>query len=332
MILMLFIWAHLFQLTTALNHICQIFFYLFNNLLNVWTEKKKIILNAFYYDMQIKILLVWILQYICFHVIFVLDVNQVNWLNATQQMYAEILCAFFFFLAYVLFFIYKNQTTNSMENLIFFYFLIVTSVFLLMSNNILQIFFLIEMLGFLILYSFLTFNLFFDKKTNQNVSLILNSTVNQFLLNFFSSVIFYCSIFGLLTYVNSTNILNSFLNFKHNYINIYSTLIVISLLIKFGSGPWIFFKINIYKNLTLNALLIYTIIYFCILMVIFFNFFLFFEIFFNSFLLNTSLLLLIFFAIIFAKNLFNYNTLTMFLGLSSLLNICFIVLQIFTNV
>jgi len=222
---------------------------------------------------------------------------------------------------------------KSIDTGLFIILLILSSINLLTSNNILTIFINLEIFNILIIYSFLIssyVSINVKKNINFKINWLLKSTSYQFILNFFTSIIFFFLFNMLLIYSNSTNFifLSFFSNLNINLFNTYLSLFYFSIFIKFGIGPWIFFKIEIYQGFNLFLLMIYTIIYFLIILIFFLNLF----IIFNA---NISYILLMFFiniflltSLIFLLFIFSYFNIFMFFSFSSLINIIIILFQL----
>ena len=241
---------------------------------------------------------------------------------------------FYFFAIYFLFFKFNRVKSYPIDFGIFLIFLYFSGFFLLISNNFLNVFIILEVINLLIIYSFII-NLQFN---NLSTTLILNKSVwllnaciYQFILNFFSSILFYIS-FNMLISATSVSTfwnLGIFNEFNFN-LSSYFTLVYISFFIKFGIGPWIFFKIEIYKNFNYILLLFYTISYFLVLLIFFFNLFFIYNLPINLIQLSLIIFFILFLIFIFSVFLQTYFNLFIFFSFSSLLNIMSIFFQWFT--
>ena len=101
-----------------------------------------------------------------------------------------------------------------------------------------------------------------------------------------------------------------------------------AVLVKLGTGPWVFYKLNVYKGLSVHATVIYTAVYFSAVLVFLFNV-----------LNNSGFAVSSFFgpaasafvslsAVLFGANVFQNGSVVLFLSFSSLLNLVFMVLQV----
>ena len=203
---------------------------------------------------------------------------------------------------------------------------------LLISNNLLIVFINLEIINVLIIYSFfITSYLNYNSKKNLNFNInwLINSTTYQFILNFFTSILFFLIFNLIVIYTNSTNFI--FLNFFNNYSDFkflfYISILYISIFIKFGIGPWIFFKIEIYQGFNLFLLIIYTLIYFLIILIFFLNLFIIYSFSINWFLIILLISFLILILVIFIFLIFFYFNIFMFFSFSSLLNLILILIQ-----
>jgi hypothetical protein len=87
-----------------------------------------------------------------------------------------------------------GQLLLSTECLILFIFLLITGTLLLTAGNLLYVFFILELLGFIVLYSMFTLYLTSFNNMSQHISNILISLIYQFILNFVGSILFYFSL------------------------------------------------------------------------------------------------------------------------------------------
>jgi hypothetical protein len=240
---------------------------------------------------------------------------------------------FFLIAVYFLFFKYIRTRSYPVDVGIFLIFLYFSGFTLLISNNFLNVFIVLEIINLLIIYSFIIHLQFnnLNKHLILNKSLwLLNSCIYQFILNFFSSILFYFSFNMLISTTSLTTFwnLNLFNSVNFNLTS-YFTLVYVSFFIKFGIGPWIFFKIEIYKNFNFILLIFYTITYFLILLIFFFNLFFIYNLPIN--LLQFFLLLFILMCLVFIFSVFlqTYFNLFIFFSFSSLLNLIAIFFQWF---
>lgn len=259
-----------------------------------------------------------------------ISINSNTNIYINSQIITELII-FWFILIIFLIFLEKTilgQLLLSTECLILFIFLLITGTLLLTAGNLLYVFFILELLGFIVLYSMFTLYLTSFNNMSQHISNILISLIYQFILNFVGSILFYFSLVWILFYHGSTVLNNLNLGLFYSNSTFWLGLILIALLIKFGTGPWICYKIKIYNNINFFTLSLYTIIYFGLMFIYFLNLIFIFN-------LPLTLWLGIFFGLlmsiailIFTATVFQYGKIQLFLGLSSLLNSTLFLLQI----
>ena len=225
---------------------------------------------------------------------------------------------------------WQNFSIDVLAILIALYF---TGVNTLCSNNILNIFVNLELINILIFYSFLTtldLNFLYRQQIVYKRLWLLTTLTYQFILNFFSSILFFFTFNILLTKIYSSNFifLNFFIYDNLSPIYLYMSLLFISIFIKFGIGPWIFFKLEIYQGFNLFLLIIYTTIYFLIILIFFINLFIIYEIQLNFITIVLSLNLLILVSLFFLNFIFFYFNIFMFFSFSSLLNLFLILIEL----
>lgn len=203
-------------------------------------------------------------------------------------------------------------------------------------ENIYFLFFLLEFLLLLVFLNFLNNyygSIFWKKKyffLNKQYMVIL---LYNIFLNFLSSVLFFWSLIFLVNYTNSVNldflkiifiILDNgsynYIFLNHQNVKFYLAVLLFSIFVKLGVGPFIFLKFHIYKYLTINTIFFYSSIYIYIIYLFFINKFfflisLFFGYYIYIFLINFILLLLL----IFFK-IQNILSVKYFLALSSFIN------------
>ena len=241
------------------------------------------------------------------------------------------------FLNFIKFFKNSNLTFNidyffSIINLIIFI------LILFLSNTFYTFFFILETSSLLFLYKFSVSkywfkkNLYLDKNnTNLNKHLpktYINMLFFQYWVNFFSSILLLFVLFNLIYMFGSSdwvmlNIIN-FFNYNIIYFNNYFYFFFlwltffIGLLFKLGFPPLHFFKIEVYKGLSLVSIFFYTTFYFLsffMFFILFIFYFLFsfkiywFFIFFIFFILSVFFLSFLLFDNFFFKNFFAYSSL-----------------------
>jgi hypothetical protein len=105
------------------------------------------------------------------------------------------------------------------------------------ATNLLYAFFVIELMGFTVLYAFLVLNTRNPISITQTMSNIVASLIYQFTLNFASSLIFYAAL-TMHLYFHGTHSLNStFILIAAGPGMLSTEFILLALFIKFGVGP-----------------------------------------------------------------------------------------------
>lgn len=241
------------------------------------------------------------------------------------------------FLNFFLFFFVKfYKNTNINYNIDYFFSLFNIGLFvsiLYFSNTIYSFIFILETISILILYKFSVSRFFFKNNIfYKNTSLFenqlprpyLNLIFFQYWVNFFSSVILFFCVFNILLLSGTSdwliiNILNKISStLKNDFIYFFIYIIfIIGMFLKIGFTPTHFFKIEVYKGLSLVSILFYTVFYFMsfflyfILIIFYYNtalktliwFFLFIFI-----VLGLIYVISLFFDINLVKNFFAYST------------------------
>ena len=129
------------------------------------------------------------------------------------------------------------------------FFSIVFALLLLNSNNIFNFFFLLEVNTYLFLY--LSISQVQATSNHQNQS-IINAVLVAFIINFFSSICIFSSIFYLL-YLNGSEVFFC----SPSLSNLFFMFFTLKLL----SGPWVYFGVEVYKGFKYLTLLVYTLIF-----------------------------------------------------------------------
>ena len=164
-----------------------------------------------------------------------------------------------------------NTVNVTSDHVIFLGFSVLTFLTLITSSDVIIVFFSLELLNMLVIYSFFL-NAVSSKQLSHNSALkISTSCVYQFILNFFSSIILYTALNGYVSVTGGSSIAALSLLSSDSYVTAYTSLFLSAFLLKFGSGPWIFFKINIYRNLSFVAVFMYTVIYMLCIFTFFLN-------------------------------------------------------------
>ena len=222
----------------------------------------------------------------------------------------------------------KFSSINSIEFVNAIVFTSIALCALLLSANALSAFFALELLGALTLYGFFVFGSYKSISLEQSSSYMAAGSVYQFILNFLGSFLFYtsmaliCASHGTYSYFAPQSALAS------NYAQVYQSIMILAILIKLGTGPWIFYKFSIYKSFTVTLSVLYTFIYFTGVLVFLYNIFGVFGVSFNTSLLWALIFLLSIAILVFSSNVYQTGPIVLFLSFSSLLNLTFMVLQL----
>lgn len=204
----------------------------------------------------------------------------------------------------------------------------VQAILLLKLSNLIAIFFLLELLNSVILYTMLWSSIYDARGPKQSSARVTNSITYQFVLNFFSSILLYAGINSVIVITGSADL---------NYLAVYAIdpsvntsfgIVLFAFLLKFGTGPWIFFKINVYRGLNLTSILLYSIIYLSLVFTFYLNLFMVFDLSFSSFSRIAAILVSVAAASIFGGFAFQTPNVFVFLSFSSLLNLSVFLLQL----
>lgn len=221
---------------------------------------------------------------------------------------------------------YLARWSPSFDFVIFANISVLQLILLFKADDLISVFFLLELLNSLIIYSFL---FSYDTKAQRHAvssSRMAVACAYQIVLNFFSSILLYS---GVNTYIAVTG--GPKLCFAHLFNDCaYSyapLLIVLGLFIKLGTGPWIFYKINIYKNMNWVLAYLYSGTYLSVVLVFFLNLFFYY----GMSLELTSITLLTAFILAastsFSSFAFHTSNAFVFISFSSLLNLSIFILQ-----
>lgn len=227
---------------------------------------------------------------------------------------------------------YKNSNLNFVVDYFFSIInIIIFIIFFFLSNSFYTFFFNLEVISVCFLYKFSVSKNIFSKNEKHNFSKssknYLNMLFFQYWANFFASILLLVVLFSLFFYFGSSdwiflNLINS-INYNVLYINNFIFLVLlwtvffISFLLKLSFPPYHFFKIEIYKGLSLVSIFFYTTFYFLSFFLYFVLFFFYFLnsfkiyyifIFFIFFIISLFLMLFLLFDISFFKNFFAYSS------------------------
>lgn len=158
--------------------------------------------------------------------------------------------------------------------------------------------------------------------------------IYNMMLNFISSVLFFWSLTYLVSFINSADLdffklLFKFLEFKKsNYLymlyyplQLYCAILLFSVLVKLGIGPFVFLKFHIYKYLNINTIFFYSTVYVFVIYLFFVHKFFFLITILFGFYLNILICVnvLLFFLVLFKIQ--NILSIKYFLAISSYLTI-----------
>lgn len=214
-----------------------------------------------------------------------------------------------------------GATLLTVESLVLFGFISIACILVLSASNLLFAFFVIELVGFVILYAMLV--LYGYRTLLPTVaanSAIVASLTYQFILNFLSSVLFYGALSALLYYHGSLGLSSASIWGWVGSTSVWSNMALVALFIKFGAGPWVFYKLRIYNGLSLLALALYTIVYFSVLLIFFFNLLFVFGLPVDVAIVSILLSMAVSAILFFSSTVFQQGNVLLILGLSSLLN------------
>lgn len=111
-------------------------------------------------------------------------------------------------------------------------------------------------------------------------------------------------------------------------ITLYVSLVLFAFLLKFGTGPWVFFKVNIYRGLNLNSILVYSVVYLSLVFSFYLNLFAVYGLSLNSFYRYLIIAVSAFASVVFSGFAFQVPNIFVFLSFSSLLNLTIFLAQL----
>lgn len=222
-----------------------------------------------------------------------------------------------------------SKNDNSIDLPIFSSFITLFGVMLLTSSDMISIFFILEMINCLIIYIFFSSGILnVSSRVNEVTFKIGSSCVYQIILNFFSSIILYSTILSFISNIGGSSIL---LIKYSNYVftgNNINSFIFLSFIIKLGTGPWIFYKINVYSTLNFVSAVWYSIIYGCVVLVLLFNLITIYGLSLSLFYKNVLVFSIALASIYFSGVAFQNQNIFVFLSFSTLLNFSTFIMQI----
>lgn len=121
--------------------------------------------------------------------------------------------------------------------LVFLVFTGLASIYLLNSSDILTVFFVLELLNALVLYSFFFTANYSGAGHSNAAARIAASCIYQFTLNFFSSIVLYSGMAAYIAVTGGSSLTQASLWGCHQWSSFGLTLFVLAFLIKFGTGP-----------------------------------------------------------------------------------------------
>lgn len=213
---------------------------------------------------------------------------------------------------------------------VFILFASLASVYLLNASDVLTVFFTLELLNALILYSFFFTASYAGAGHANMASRISSSCVYQFTLNFFSSVLLYVGVVSYIGVTGGSSLGNVSLWCSHAQVSSGVSLFVVAFLLKFGTGPWVFFKVNIYRNMNYQLVMLYSAAYMLVIFVLFLNLLFVFGAFMTPFAKAFTLCVVIVSTVLFGGLAFQNPNVFVFISFSSLVNTGVFVLQAMT--
>lgn len=245
----------------------------------------------------------------------------------------------YYFFTFILFVLIKLNNWYEFKNfdqLYSYNLMIYYPPVILFFDNIINLFFSIELLNLLIFYNLIAN---FNKNTQSNWKLVNVSTSYFYsllflcIINFFANILFFFSLNYLVFYTNSVslNYWNWFFdNFFNSIVlkkidlfhqsNFFVIFFLSSFFLKLSLGPVSLLKLELYKNINLWTIIFYSTIYMYIIMLVIFKKFFFFMLILIKTLNVWFLIILNFFFFFFFLNFFNITDLKSFLFYSSYIN------------
>lgn len=131
----------------------------------------------------------------------------------------------------------SRTSALTLDHMIFCTFVVFASLFLILSKDLISVFFTLELLNMLIIYSFF-FNATGVRLNAVNSSIkICASCIYQFILNFFSSIILYSAINWYIGLTGGASFSNAYLLSEESALKAPLSVLLGAFLLKFGSGP-----------------------------------------------------------------------------------------------
>ena len=211
--------------------------------------------------------------------------------------------------------------------LVFIVFTALAAVYLLNAADVLTLFFVLELLNALVLYSFFFTASYTGAGQSSAASRIASSCVYQFTLNFFSSIALYVGMTSYIALTGGSSLTHASLWSFDQRASLGLTLFILAFLIKFGTGPWIFFKVNVYRNMNFQLVLLYSAAYMLVIFTLFLNLLFVFGAALSGFAAAFIIALVVAASALFGGLAFQNPNIFVFISFSSLLNMGVFVLQ-----
>ena len=242
---------HFLTFLPSFSLICiYIYNYLSLNFKNTFNSKNKTQLFFNNYSeslviFKMQLILFFILKFFCFKPTLISS----NYFKITEISYLyELLLIFFFylFISSLNLKFFKNEHWTAGICLTF-----LTTTLLVHANDLFMLYILIELNAYL--FIFISLAQIHVLSKNQQKSITLSITVN-FILNFYSSFLFFCAL-SYLFYTTGNFI------FLLTFNKTAQILFFFFLLLKISLGPWLYFGGIVYSGFQLPTLLFYSFIY-----------------------------------------------------------------------
>jgi NADH:ubiquinone oxidoreductase subunit 2 (subunit N) len=213
--------------------------------------------------------------------LLILDTNNSLWMSNFNNGFLMTdhifyFCNFLLFFSFLslnllIKFLYKNHNT-SIEIIFVLFIFVLSNFFYFFVNNIIYIFFLLELQGLIFIY---LLSVFFFSSNLLQPKLIFNLFLLQFWLTFFSSLLFLLLILwtqNIFTTLDLYDINMESLFLSHSYLVVFSTLFLIIFLFKLGIFPFYLWKLDLFKLLPSMAVFCYNVFYTTTLLLLLINY------------------------------------------------------------
>lgn len=210
---------------------------------------------------------------------------------------------------------------------VFILFTSLAATYLLNTSDILTVFFTLELLNVLVLYSFFFTASYTGLGHSNTAARMSSSCVYQFTLNFFSSILLYVGLVSYIGITGGSSLSKVSLWCSHPQASYGVGLLMVAFLLKFGTGPWVFFKVNIYRNMNYQLIMLYSVAYMLVIFVLFLNLLFVFGAFIAPFAKSFICCVVIAATFLFGSFSFQNPNTFVFISFSSLINMGVFVLQ-----